>query len=48
MGVVYGQSLIRRGAGERLYRRGEAGAFPGWVFPAMLMDKQFDLLRQFA
>jgi glycosyltransferase involved in cell wall biosynthesis len=37
VGVVYGQSLIRRGAGERLspeVRRAPSG----WVFPAMLMD----------
>ena len=35
-GVVYGQSLIRHGAGERLYP--EVGRAPsGWVFPAMLM-----------
>lgn len=37
MGVVYGQSLIRRGAGERFYPEVKR-APSGWVFPAMLMD----------
>ncbi len=37
VGVVYGQTLIRRGAGERLYP--EVSRAPsGWIFPAMLMD----------
>ncbi|HVN85722.1 MAG TPA: glycosyltransferase [Candidatus Binatia bacterium] len=37
VGVVYGQSRIRKGNEERLYPRAE-DAHSGWVFEAMLMD----------